>query len=1017
MLKRNSIFIKILIPVIVVMILQAVLFGVVLFANETISFSAGVARDIAYSAVVSIVIGGALLALIIRFFSSPLMSIAEQITKSGFEEPIEIPQASTYEIALLSATINEIREKRIQAESLLREERERYLVALESAADTFMEYDVEQDSLMLYYFTWENGKSELCLNVIHDFMVELMSGVFCHPDDLRHLISFLGTRFTDPLELRVQASFFPYIDSTPEQGYYWFLFKASHILDDGGSVLKIIWTASEITAEKLREFTSLEHSRRDSTTRLYDREYGVKLLRDMTRADGSGDEFSLGIIIIGNLDEFEAYYGRVFAGVVLMEFCRLLADVMPESCIAVRFCNDELLLYFPTADKVLIKDAITALFSRLPELYSGENADLRISMKAGIAAGNDSERFDAVFNNAYTAALLAGKSAGETVIFAEETPDAASPVLRERPVNVLLDVSRETVVSFALELLENTSDMLSAVRILLGVLGKLFSFSQIVIFSFDPDFITTQVAFQWSRGECVPWPEGIEKVPRSTVFVFDDMLGENGAMVFDSESHKNSEESVLRLLCVLPGESFSAYCCGMYENGVPTGRAVFKSSDPNRTWSDSELFSLYEITKIIAAHRSIEKSNSASRAKSEFLSRISHEIRTPMNAIIGMTEVAKKNLDDRDRLGDCLEKIDLSSRHLLALINDVLEMSRIESGKLALENRDFSLSEFAAGVEALMRPAIESGGVVFRTDLSGVRHDRVFGDDYRLRQVLLNLLGNAVKFTDEGGAIALTISETETEDGAEAFGNFLFSVADTGMGISQEDHSHIFNAFEQARSSTSAQRRKGTGLGLAISANIIAAMDSKIKLNSRPGEGSEFSFLLRLPLAEAEAPRQKEASGAMKDYTGFFAGKRALLVEDNEINTEIAKYILEEAGLAIDVAVNGEDAVEKFFSSRERYYDVVLMDIQMPVMDGLTATRRIRRNASRPDAASVPIVAMTANAFDEDMKKSMAHGMNGHIAKPIDSAQLYSLLNKLLFSKEKPHAAKKSQEMASAKNP
>ncbi|MDL2300518.1 response regulator [Clostridiaceae bacterium OttesenSCG-928-D20] len=387
---------------------------------------------------------------------------------------------------------------------------------------------------------------------------------------------------------------------------------------------------------------------------------------------------------------------------------------------------------------------------------------------------------------------------------------------------------------------------------------------------------------------------------------------------------------------------------------------------------------------------SVYKSSNANLAKSRFLSLMSHEIRTPMNAIIGMTNIANENLDNGAVLKDSLQKIGFSAHHLLSLINDILDMSRIESGKLELKSSPFSLNQLVSNIDTLMRIAIESKGIEYETKIS-LENPNVIGDEYRLRQVLINFLSNSQKFTESGGKIVLEISEKKSSD--RGFSEYYFAVEDNGIGMKPDEQTQIFTAFRQAASSVKAA--SGTGLGLTISKNIINAMNSNIDLVSEEGVGSTFSFTLKLPLGDNSHVTEESLDSAAPN----FEGKRVLLVEDNEINMEIAKYILEDLGFSIDSAINGQQAVEKFQASKHYEYDLIIMDIQMPVMDGLEATRQIRSSIFRPDARTVPIIAMSANAFTEDMQLSIDVGMNGHVPKPIELNTLYEVLKNVLGGK------------------
>lgn len=507
----------------------------------------------------------------------------------------------------------------------------------------------------------------------------------------------------------------------------------------------------------------------------------------------------------------------------------------------------------------------------------------------------------------------------------------------------------------------------------------------------------------------------------------------------------------------------------------------------------------------------------ASRAKSDFLSRMSHEIRTPMNAVIGMTTIAAASLDNRDKLTDCLGKIGLSSRYLLSLINDILDMSRIESGKVSIINEEFDFRSFVEGISSLIYPQAKNKNIVFDLNIEGVVDERYRGDPLRLNQVLINILSNALKFTPEWRSVHLSIRETRrVRDRAY----LQFIVRDTGIGMEKGLLERIFEPFEQGGASIS-HSYGGSGLGLAISSNLISLMNGHISVSSTPGVGSEFvvelplltvpdntpkqdvsledirvlvvdddlvtcehttlilnrigvdaeyvtsgkaavtrvksalqrhtcynialvdwkmpdmdgvetarsirrivgpdtlviimsaydwteiearareagvDFFISKPIFQSvvqdvllKATRRRQSAATLPVQKEDFAGRRILLVEDNEINMEIARTLLEFRNASVDGACNGQQAVEMFRSSPPNHYDAVLMDVRMPVMDGIAATQAIR-GLNRADAATVPILAMTANAFAEDIEQSRKAGMNEHLAKPIEPETLYARL-------------------------
>lgn len=408
-----------------------------------------------------------------------------------------------------------------------------------------------------------------------------------------------------------------------------------------------------------------------------------------------------------------------------------------------------------------------------------------------------------------------------------------------------------------------------------------------------------------------------------------------------------------------------------------------------------------------------QTAESANRSKTNFLFNMSHDIRTPMNAITGFTTMAKKNLDDKTKVADYLEKIDLSSQQLLMLINQVLEMSRIESGKVEFNEEPVNIKDEYEMLVTILSEQAQVSGLEFHHSLLDVTHFHVYADTTRMSQITLNITSNALKYTPRGGSVNYVLKENKCE--RKGYASFTFTVEDTGIGMSKEYLEHLYEPFSRERNTT-VSKIQGTGLGTSIVKSIVDMMGGTIKVQSEPGKGTRFDVTVELRVDEnisLDSVNQKSSFGSQpSDHP--FKGRRALLVEDNELNREIAKFMIEDLGLIVEEAEDGLDAVNKVKASKPGYYDCIFMDIQMPVMDGYQATKEIRAyEASRPTCyaggslssagsssphipAHIPIIALSANAFAEDKQKSQVVGMDDHIAKPINEAELMAAVVKYL---------------------
>jgi len=376
----------------------------------------------------------------------------------------------------------------------------------------------------------------------------------------------------------------------------------------------------------------------------------------------------------------------------------------------------------------------------------------------------------------------------------------------------------------------------------------------------------------------------------------------------------------------------------------------------------------------------LQTAENANKAKTDFLSNMSHDIRTPMNAIIGMTSLIRHDAGNKDKVIEYADKIDISSQHLLGIINDVLDMSKIEAGKTVFKYTDFSILDFITKLNTIFHSQIDEKNQTLTIIKENIRHEWVNGDQVHLMQIFSNLVSNAVKYTQEGGKIHFLVEECETK--SSVYAKYRFLVSDNGMGMSADFKKTIFDPFTRAESSVT-NKIQGTGLGMAITKNLVEAMGGTIDVESELSQGSCFEVLIDLRIAEDRSVSSAEQAEKDEPAGNVLKGMRFLCAEDNELNAEILMELLKIEGAECTICENGKRVLEAFEQSAPGDYDMILMDVQMPVMNGYEATKAIRRS-SHELAKTIPIIAMTANAFSEDIQHSLAAGMNAHISKPVE---------------------------------
>lgn len=928
----------------------------------------GLISDV-YERILGAILGSALMAVILVYFlvqyaTEPVYHLVESV-RGGVKGIHGFQESGIQELDELHKVIENLTDTQMQTENQLLEEKERYRIAVESSQDAFFTYKCKEKLLEIVNSkgndgVWDCGKHP-----------EFLDNDSIHPADKAKLVN--AVKSSDgvlDVDFRLQHA---------NGEFQWVNLSGSITFDENKERSRVVGCIHNVHQHKLLEQAQKRKQIYDSITSFYRLGSGLEVVETLCRDDPEGVLVLLEIQQFSKIDE---RYGLIFGDIILEQFAGLLAKRFQEDGlnggIYIRAGADQMLVWLPVCTTGPIVRSVQGLEKEFGALTDEKH--LSLSLKCGIAVTGSRNSLSEALEQTKTA-LTAARHGKQEIMFYEElsTVEKACAVdVAFAEVASLERLKEMTLSSIALNLFDRDGDTSVVLDILALKLQEKYHLTDIVITHFNGEYMVNNLLYCWKTWEKKDGWDGMVHCSEKQYQHFVETQ--------EMQQLLTSGESIWKEPLIQPFASGrNDIVFHMTDNGQYSGSIVFRDIDQDVLEKKEECKCLEEISAIIQNRLNLERHDLSAKAKSDFLARMSHEIRTPMNGIIGMTEIALKDGQTEERRIDCLRKIEYSSEYLLGLINDILDMSKIESGKMRLIEEKCNLMEMIQGLRPLLEAKLNENNIQYIADIQ-LKNHWFMADSLRLNQVLVNLLGNALKYSRPDGHVWLTVRETEEEKG---FSNLYFQVRDDGIGIAPEKQQLIFRQFEQADNSENA-RKQGTGLGLAISRRIVRMMDSDIKLESEPGKGSSFSFNVKLQPVSGE----KTTVTSQPEEISFL-GKRILVVEDNELNMEIICTILENYGIKTEQAVNGKEAVRRMEESVPGYYDMIFMDIMMPEMDGLEATRTIR-NLDREDCKKIPIYAMSANAFDEDVKRSLASGMNGHLSKPVNLQVLEKTLQKVL---------------------
>ena len=903
------------------------------------------------SLAVSVALSLVIMLLALDYVTRPVLRLMESV-KGGMEGIEGFRPSGILEIDELHRVVKELAEGELRTEARLSEEKERYRMAVESSRDIFFTYRADDATVELV-----NSRHHGGVWTLDAFISQVCEPAFSHADQ---------KKIADALSMRQGTVAMEVFSRPDERPGVWYA-VSGRVANDAKTGLRIlVGYIRDITEQKREEFEREHRQAIDPVTGLYRMRQGIAVLE---RARGRVGEGRLLLIDLSRFAALVQANGLVFGDVVLAEFAKLLGEEFAGDDAAptllIRAGADEFLVWLPQGSEVDASRALEGLRERYGSLVRDDVVQLDFCV-GYVRADNDTPT-EGLIRRAACALEAAHKQGLHMMVWSQRLAH-----LNGRPFGDVISQGgsrRLGISSLALSMYDHSASFEATSDLLALKLAEQFGLTNLVVVVFREENLSGSVEYSWK-----PLPVE-EAVFHCSAEDYRDL----------SDSNRLGE---LRPLRELPqiirdlSRDPRSLAIAMPDNGRYADTIFFEGLD-DADLSDDGRSTLTQLAAVIQNRLNLERHDQSARAKSEFLARMSHEIRTPMNGIIGMTEIALQEGQSPQVRIDCLRKVQASSNYLLGLLNDILDMSRIESGKMSLVMDDFDLRQLIEDLHSVLDAKFAEKSQTFQVN-ARLGDGWVHGDALRVSQVLINLLSNAIKYSPAGTTVTLEVREEEAPQGQC---RIFFGVRDHGVGISPEDHDRIFASFE--RLERGGAREQGTGLGLSISNRLVQMMGGRIYLESQVGRGSFFHFTLDLPTAQA--PTDATDAPTRADFTGV----SVLAVEDNELNREILRFFLEDMGCSVTEACDGREAVDAFNAAPAGTFQAILMDVMMPNLNGLEAAHLIR-TSGKPDATTVPIVAVSANAFDEDIKQSLAHGMNAHLSKPVERDKLIETLSRLL---------------------